>query len=187
MRHRILGIDPGSRITGFGIIEKVGNTYQMVAQGAWVLQGATVAARLGHLQQLLTDFLVIQQPTLASLEKIFFAKNAASALKLGHARGVILACLQQYGLEVFEYTPRCVKKTVTGTGAATKEQVQHMVRMLLELGAELPLTLDSSDALALALCHAHSSVQIPAGRTGKQTKRQQWANFYDSQDPGKTS
>ena len=112
------------------------------------------SVRLGRIFAGLSELVAAQRPAEVAVEQVFMAKNAASALKLGHARGAAIAAVVTAELPVFEYTPRSVKQALVGTGGAEKEQVQHMVRLIL--GIQSPLALDASDALAVALCHAHT-------------------------------
>lgn len=154
----ILGIDPGSRKTGFGIINVVGNQHDYVTSGVIRLPDAELPERLGVIYQSLTEIINIHCPQQVAVEQVFMAKNAGSALKLGQARGAaIVACVAQ-GLETHEYSARQIKQAVTGTGAAQKEQVQHMVKMLLKLPG-MPQE-DAADALATAICHAHSQASL---------------------------
>lgn len=150
---RILGIDPGSRATGYGVIEKHGHSLNFVACG--VIRATAKAAlpeRLREIYDGVSEVIAIHQPAKAAVENVFVSVNAMSALKLGHARGVILLAIVQQGLEVHEYSPRLIKQTVAGYGQAAKAQVQQMVRSLLSLSATP--SHDAADALAVALCFA---------------------------------
>lgn len=149
----ILGIDPGSVITGFGIIRQEGNQQHYVASGYIKTGNKPWPQRLLHIYQDLTT--VIQQylPKQVAIEQVFVNKNVASALKLGHARGAAMLAVVNLGLEIAEYSPRKVKQAVVGNGGAEKLQVQHMVKILLRL-ATLPQA-DAADALAIAICHAN--------------------------------
>lgn len=151
---RILGIDPGSVRTGYGIIDNEENHSRHVAHGVIRLGTAALAERLRRVQEQLTQLFETYQPAEVGVEKVFMHKNADSALKLGQARGVAIAACAGRGMEVFEYTPNQVKQSVVGHGHAAKQQVQHMVKVLLCLSAAPPA--DAADALAIALCHAHS-------------------------------
>lgn len=152
----VVGVDPGSRVTGFGVISVEGNRHRCLDYGT-VKAGSTPSAslpvRLLEIHQRLIKVLEQYQPNAVAVEDIFHASNARSALKLGQARGVILLAAAQSGVECFEYTPLQVKKAVCGFGRAEKDQVQFMVRKLLGL-AQVPEPFDASDALAVALCHA---------------------------------
>jgi crossover junction endodeoxyribonuclease RuvC len=148
----ILGLDPGSRITGWGLVRQEGPRAVYVASGVFRLdEEAVLADRLADLTRRLDALLADHHPTCVALEQIFSAKNARSALVLGHARGALLATLARAGLTIAEYTPTQVKQTVTGAGRAEKQQVQRMVAVLLNHRAKM--TEDESDALAVALTH----------------------------------
>jgi crossover junction endodeoxyribonuclease RuvC len=148
---RILGIDPGSHKTGWGVIDVQGTRYSRVASGTIVARGEHLGQRLVHIVEGLERVLGEHRPQQGALEAIFHAKNSQSALILGHARGVAMMALARAGLEISEYTPSRVKQAVTGAGRASKEQVGHMVHLLL--GGCPELGLDESDALAVAICH----------------------------------
>jgi crossover junction endodeoxyribonuclease RuvC len=151
---RILGIDPGSRITGYGLIEKTGNRLIHVDNGAiYTRTDAPLSDRLKIIYDGLTQVIADHAPDTVAVERIFVAKNALSALKLGHARGVAMLAGVNAGLPVGEYTAVEVKQAVVGYGKAAKTQVQQMVRVLLNL-PEIAQE-DASDALAVAICHAH--------------------------------
>ena len=151
---RILGIDPGSRKTGYGLIEHSGNRTRYLASGCIKLNvKETLAERLHQLSSELDKLIEEFQPDCGAVEKIFFAKNAQSALTLGHARGVILLKFSERQLVVHEYQTLKVKQTVVGVGRADKNQIQHMVKILLNLQNKLQE--DEADALAVAITHAH--------------------------------
>ena len=151
----ILGIDPGSRKTGFGVIRVERNQAQYVSSGTIRLPvKEALGARLRVLFESLSEIIDTYQPTAASIESVFMAKSADSALKLGHARGAAMVACVTNELEVFEYAARQIKQSVVGTGAANKQQVQHMVTALLGLSAE-PAE-DAADGLAAALCHCNT-------------------------------
>lgn len=153
---RIIGIDPGYAIMGYGIIDKSGNSFSPVAYGA-VTTDKTMPMpdRLKHLYQGLTEIISKYQPEEASIEQLFFNTNTTTAIFVGQARGVaILACANS-GLSIFEYTPLEIKTSLTGYGRAEKDQVQAMVKMLLNLPC-VPKPDDTADALAAALCHGYS-------------------------------
>lgn len=154
MGTRILGIDPGSRVTGFGVIDSDGRQSRYVASGCVRTSDGAFADRLGEIFRGLEGVLSDHRPEQVAVEQVFMARNAGSALKLGQARGAAIVAAVHHGLPVFEYTPRAVKQAVVGNGGAEKEQVQHMIRILLGLQGRMGL--DESDALAIALCHAHS-------------------------------
>ncbi|MEX2205201.1 MAG: crossover junction endodeoxyribonuclease RuvC [Myxococcota bacterium] len=151
---RVLGIDPGSVATGYGVISVEGSAMRRIAGGTIRARGDTLADRLAHLQRELARAIAELAPECAALESIFSAKNARSALVLGHARGVALAACGSAGLGSAEYTPAQVKVAVTGYGRAEKSQVMLMVQRLLGLSAPPPS--DEADALAVAICHGMS-------------------------------
>lgn len=148
-----IGIDPGSIRTGWGIVRREGSRLTRIASGVIEAEGASFAARLEHIFRDLQGVLATHRPTEAAIEGIFHHRNADSALKLGHARGVALLALQMAGLDANEYQPMVVKRAVTGKGRATKAQVAELVRLLL--GTPPIGGADESDALAIAVCHLH--------------------------------
>ncbi len=148
----IIGIDPGSIRTGFGIIHSEKNNLSHIAHGTIHTKGNTAPERLLTIYQELQEILAIHKPTEAAIENVFMQINVQSALKLGQARGVALIALAQYALPTAEYSPREIKKTMAGYGAASKEQIQFMVRAQLKLSANPQA--DAADALAIAICHA---------------------------------
>ncbi|OIP64543.1 MAG: crossover junction endodeoxyribonuclease RuvC [Nitrospirae bacterium CG_4_9_14_3_um_filter_53_35] len=153
---RILGIDPGSVQTGFGIIEEKDGALVFLDCGVIRTSGTLpISYRLKRLYHGLNRIIESKRPDVVSLENIFIARNVSSAFKLGHARGAAILAAVNYGLEVFDYTPAEVKKAVAGFGRADKEQVQKMVKSLLAL-PYLPDPYDASDALAIAICHSQS-------------------------------
>ena len=151
---RVLGIDPGSRVTGFGVIETDGVRSRYLGSGCIRTTTGPFPERLGEIFGGLRAALEEWQPGEVAVEQVFVSRNASSALKLGQARGAAISAVVTLGLPVFEYTPAAVKQGLVGNGRAEKEQVQHMVRVIL--GMQGRLVLDESDALAIALCHAHS-------------------------------
>jgi crossover junction endodeoxyribonuclease RuvC len=159
---RVFGIDPGSVRTGYGCIETDGSRHRVVRCGA--IQTAAAAGfpdRLLEIHRSLTTLLAECHPSVVAVETVFHAENVRSALKLGHARGVAILAAVEAGLPVAEYTPAEVKRAVVGYGRAEKHQVQEMVRLLLGL-ASRPTPNDVSDALAIAICHAHAQGNIAA-------------------------
>lgn len=152
----VLGIDPGTRIVGYGIVKSSGNRLGHVDSGVIETQPSeALPLRLKKIYDDLCDVLSKNTPDCVSIEDIFYSKNAKSALKLGHARGVaILACMNQ-GIDVFEYTPTQIKSAVVGFGRAEKCQIQQMVKILLKLN-RLPKT-DEADALAASICHINTA------------------------------
>ena len=154
MSYRILGIDPGSRVTGIGVIEVNGDRAVPVHHGVIQTGGGEFPERLGVIFRGVGEIIEIHAPDEVAVETVFVSKNAGSALKLGQARGVAIAAGVAHGLPVHEYAARKVKLGVVGTGRATKEQVQHMVRVLLQLPGEPQA--DAADALAIAICHVNT-------------------------------
>ena len=150
---RIIGIDPGTIKTGFGVIDILGNRIHYVTSGVIRIPTTAMPQRLKVIYQSLQTIIEEHRPDQMSIEEVFFAKNPNSALKLGQARGTAIVCGMNAGLQVSEYAPRLIKKTVVGTGTATKLQVGFMVKKLLSLPAE-PQE-DAADALAIAICHFH--------------------------------
>jgi crossover junction endodeoxyribonuclease RuvC len=155
---RILGLDPGSLITGYAVIDCAGSKSQYLASGSIRTRGESFPNRLEDIFGAVTKLVAEWQPEEIAIERVFMHRNADSALKLGQARGAALcgtfAAGAAGGAKVFEYAPREVKLAVVGTGAAQKEQVQLMVKQLLRLSGTLGA--DAADALAIALCHAHT-------------------------------
>ncbi|MCP4125793.1 MAG: crossover junction endodeoxyribonuclease RuvC [Gammaproteobacteria bacterium] len=162
--RRILGIDPGSRITGYGVIESDGRKSVHIASGCIKLSQGDLPQRLGEIYRAVSQVIQEYAPTEMAVEEVFVSKNPSSALKLGHARGAAVCAGVMAGLEIAEYTPRRIKQAVVGTGAADKEQVQHMIKLILQLKEKLAA--DQADALAVAISHAHSNstlLNIKAG------------------------
>ncbi len=152
----ILGIDPGTAITGYGVIAHEGNHLRRITFGAVRTEPSMqLAARLSKIYQQVQEIIREYRPEVVAVEELFFNKNVRTALAVGQARGVILLASETAGLETVEYTPLQVKQAVVGYGRAEKKQVQEMVRMLLCL-TEIPKPDDAADALAIAICHAHS-------------------------------
>ena len=151
--RRILGIDPGSRVTGYGIVDIRGSQVSPVAWGVIRTDGAgAFPDRLYEIHEKLAAVINLHRPTEAAVEKVFLAKNASSALKLGQARGAAIVTCRALGVAVHEYSAKEIKLAATGNGSAPKEQVAAMVRRLLGLREEIPP--DASDALAMAFCRA---------------------------------
>ena len=163
---RILGIDPGSRLTGYGVVDMLGGKSIYVASGCIRTTHADYPGRLGEIYEGIAALIHEHAPDAVAIEQIFMARNANSALKLGQARGAALAAVVMGGLPVAEYAARRVKQAVTGTGAATKVQVQHMVCRLLQLKRQP--SADAADALAIAICHINTQGPQGRGRFGKQ-------------------
>lgn len=150
---RILGIDPGLRNMGWGVVDVAGSRISHIANGVCHSSGEDLAQRLMSLHAQLTEIVQRYQPTDAAIEQTFVNKDGAGTLKLGQARGIALLVPAQAGLKIGEYAPNRVKKTVVGVGHAEKQQVEHMVKLQLP-GVALSGP-DASDALAIAICHAH--------------------------------
>ena len=154
----ILGVDPGSCVTGFGVIETTAKSCRYLASGCIRVKAKVEAERLSQiftdLSQIITEF----SPTTAAIEQVFMFFNASSALKLGQARGAALVAMAHYGLDVASYSAKQVKQAVVGYGGAEKSQVQHMVMALLGLNKK-PAS-DAADALAIALCHYHTTESL---------------------------
>ena len=153
----VLGIDPGTAITGYGLVREEGSQAVAMAYGAITTPSdQPLPDRLNLLYQGLSQIIEKHKPDQAAVEQLFFNKNVRTALAVGHARGVMLLALAQAGVSIFEYTPLQVKQAVTGNGRADKAQVQQMVTLLLGLD-KIPKPDDVADALAIALCHIHSA------------------------------
>lgn len=154
---RILGIDPGFAILGYGVVEMKANHFTASGYGAVTTDvGMKMPDRLKHLYCMLMEMIQEYQPDVVSIEELFFNKNVKTALLVGQARGVaILACANS-GLEIYEYTPLQIKQALVGYGRAEKKQVQYMVKTILNL-SEIPKPDDTADALAAAICHGHSA------------------------------
>lgn len=156
----ILGVDPGTAICGYGLIAKEGNHLKRIAFGAILTPPETsTALRLRQISRELQAIIQQYRPDAMAVEQLFFNKNVRTALTVGQARGVILLAGAEAGLDIMEYTPLQVKMAVVGYGRAEKKQVQEMVRILLCL-KEIPKPDDAADALAIAICHAHSHKSI---------------------------
>ena len=155
----ILGIDPGSRITGFGLVSAHGSRQEYVASGCIrTAIKASLAEKLVEIFAGVTEIIQQYGPDELAIEKVFMAKSADSALKLGQARGAAIVAGASLGLAVFEYEARKIKQAVVGTGAADKSQVQHMVQTLLKLPGQPQQ--DAADALAIALCHINTQQSL---------------------------
>jgi len=176
---RIFGIDPGSECTGYGCVDTDGSRCRLVVCGAIVVPARIpFSDKLTRVYDALATQLARHRPEWVAVEDVFFARNARSALKLGHVRGVALLAASKAGLPVAEYTPAEVKRAVVGYGRADKRQVQRMVTLLLELEAA-PSPYDVSDALAVAVCHAHTvtSTPTPAHPAGRGATIRSWRQY----------
>ncbi|SRR5579883_195642 len=167
----IIGIDPGSRITGYGIIRLVGNKSSFIDCGSLYLTGTKSHEKLSQIYSELKKIVTLHKPDEAAIEQIFMHQNPNSALKLGQARGAAMVAL---GVPISEYSARQVKQSIVGYGAAKKEQIQHMIKRLLNISEELQA--DAADALAIALCHAHSRSNLQKGISMRR-KKSSWRNF----------
>lgn len=152
-RMRILGIDPGSRLTGFGVLDFEADTATYVASGTVHSIDGDFPNRLRQIFESVSQIVAEYRPDVVAIESVFVHRNAGSALKLGHARSAAICATFDTDVDVFEYAPREIKQAIVGKGSATKDQVQHMVVTLLRLDSQ-PSS-DAADALATALCHGH--------------------------------
>ncbi|MBZ0070674.1 MAG: crossover junction endodeoxyribonuclease RuvC [Thiohalobacteraceae bacterium] len=165
---RILGIDPGSQITGFGIIDVDGPCCRHLHSGHIKVDGAALPEKLGVIFSAVQALVAEWRPQELAIERVFMARNADSALKLGQARGAAICAAVGTVPTIAEYSPSEVKQAIVGKGGATKEQIQHMVRVLLKLTTQLQP--DQADALAIALCHSHmrqTLSRIPGARAAR--------------------
>ncbi len=154
---RVLGVDPGLAITGYGLVEGDEQSLEAVAYGVLRTPANTPRAdRLVLLHQGMAELLTRYRPDAVAMEELFFGTNARTAMTVGEARGVLLLTIAEAGLPISEYTPLQVKQAITGYGQADKQQVQHMVRFLLRL-PDIPKPDDAADGLAVSICHHHSS------------------------------
>lgn len=164
----ILGIDPGSRATGFGVVDMRGQQVSYLTSGCIRCGDGDVPQRLRLIHDGVHQLIQQYRPDEFAIERVFMGKNADSAIKLGQARGVAIVVAALYDLAVHEYAPRAIKQAVTGAGGAEKEQVQHMVKTLLKLPG-YPQA-DAADALAIALCHGYHRAALVA-RSGNRRRR----------------
>jgi len=166
---KIFGIDPGSACTGYGCVDSDGSRHRIVLSGAVrTSASASFPEKLLEIHAALTSLLAECRPDCVAIENLFHAVNVKSALKLGHARGVAMLAAVEAGVPVVEYTPAEIKRAVVGYGRAEKHQIQQMVKLILGLAAA-PTPHDAADALAVAICHAHSAAPyrtaaVPAAR-----------------------
>ena len=174
----ILGLDPGSRLTGFGVIATERGKTRCLECGHIRAGTDQMVLRLQRIHAGVAELVQEFSPDVVAVERVFVARNPDSALKLGQARGVAIVAATGAGAELFEYTPTAIKQAIVGRGHAAKAQVQHMVSALLEL-AEVPAP-DAADALAVALCHAHGgATKAPVGRAGA---RAAWAALVTARE-----
>lgn len=167
----ILGIDPGSRITGYGLIQQKGSKCIYIASGCIRTKGDTLAPKLGMIFNGISEIIAQYQPAEFAIEQVFMAKNPDSALKLGQARGAAIVAATQADLYICEYSARQIKQAVSGTGGASKDQVQQMVMQILTLSGRPQA--DAADGLAVAICHAHTAQSLVAmsGQVKKTVRR----------------
>ena len=157
---RILGIDPGIAIVGFGLIESNRGSVRMLQYGAVTTEaGLPLATRLGQIENDMTALIAQLKPDEIAVEELFFSKNITTGIAVAHGRGVILCTAERLGVPIFEYTPMQVKQAVAGYGLADKKQVMDMTKRLLKLKA-VPKPDDAADALAIAICHARSATSL---------------------------
>jgi crossover junction endodeoxyribonuclease RuvC len=169
---RILGVDPGSRLTGFGVIDIENGQARYVTSGCIRLPDGPLAERLKVIFESMTELVATHRPSIMAVERVFMHRNADSALKLGHARGAAICAGVTQALEIVEYTPAEIKQAVVGRGNAAKAQVQHMVCVLLKLPASPQA--DAADALAAALCHGHQqpyAAALAGSQRARRTRR----------------
>jgi crossover junction endodeoxyribonuclease RuvC len=154
----ILGVDPGSRMTGYGVVRLDGSQLTHLDSGAIAIAGKSIGERLNCIFKELSTIVKQWTPEVAAVEQVFMHLNPGGAIKLGQARGAAIVAAASLGLQTAEYSARQIKQSVTGHGGADKLQVQQMVARLLHL--ELPLQNDAADALAVAICHAHTNQSL---------------------------
>ncbi|GHA86416.1 crossover junction endodeoxyribonuclease RuvC [Modicisalibacter luteus] len=177
----VLGIDPGSRITGYGVLDVSLAKPRYVASGCIRIRNDDLAQKLAQVYAGVAELIAMYRPAEFAIEQVFMSRNADSALKLGQARGSAIVCAANHGLPVYEYGPKQVKQAVTGTGGADKQQVQHMVTAVLGL-SDIPQA-DAADALAIALTHGHARMGlVQQGSFGgrRRATSQRWRDFRPS-------
>ena len=164
---RLLGIDPGYGITGFGIVDAQRNNFQLLQYGAITTPAGTeFPLRLQMIYNDMTELLMVAKPDVVAIEELFFGQNVTTGIGVAQSRGVILLAIQQAGIPIFQYKPMQVKQAVVGYGGADKKQVISMVTRILNL-PEPPKPDDTADALAIAICHAHSGCSRLGGYYNK--------------------
>ena len=173
----ILGVDPGSRAAGYALVEAESRTERVVEAGTLRFDGSMAhALRLREIYRRLTEIIERHPPDEGAVEMPVYGRNPQSMLKLGRAQAAAMLALLNRDVPVNEYTPKQVKKAVTGNGNASKKQVQHMVCSMLDGAEAADLSYDASDALAVALCHAHRNADAPTGSEG----HTDWAAFAEA-------
>lgn len=170
---RILGIDPGLQSTGYGLVNMVGERCEYIDSGCIRSSGTDLPLRLGRILTGLNELLAAGQPQQLAIEQVFVHRSPTSALKLGQARGVAIAAAAMAQVPVFEYAPRQIKQALTGLGGANKAQVMHMVQALLGI-QDMSLAEDASDALAVAICHAHSCTSALHHAGARRGRHRRW-------------
>lgn len=171
----IIGIDPGSRVTGYGIIHSEGNQHRYIDAGSVEISATRLDQKLHAIFQQLTEIIGVTQPTEGAIEQVFMHENANTAIKLGQARGSAIVAMANFHIPVAEYSAREIKQAVVGYGAATKQQVQHMVRTILNLD-HTPAS-DAADALAVAICHAQRPkgiISLVRRNQSRRGRRSRW-------------
>jgi crossover junction endodeoxyribonuclease RuvC len=168
---RLIGIDPGSRITGYGVVDTDGFRHKYVTSGFIEIKADTLGDKLGIIFDEVSSIVATWKPESMAIEQVFVKHNVDSALKLGQARGAAICAAVQAKIPLGEYAPRAIKKAVVGNGAADKQQIQQMIQRLLGLD-RLPQS-DEADALAIAICHAHH-VRIRSTGIATGTRRGRW-------------
>jgi crossover junction endodeoxyribonuclease RuvC len=177
---RVLGVDPGSVVCGYGVVEKQGKKLQLIEYGVIEAkrQHEDLPQRLRTIYERLGQVIVRSLPDELAIETIFYSKNVQSIVKLAHARSAAILAAVMAEIPTAEYSPRFIKKSVTGTGTASKEQVQYMVKNLLSI-EETPEFYDATDALAIAICHLYQTQGLTGAASGKKakSKAKSWAEF----------
>ncbi len=155
--RRVLGIDPGSRFMGYGVVEEVSGKVKPIIYNVLNIEKEnSFPKKMKRIFDTVTEVICTYQPTEMALESLFFAKNVSSAIKLGQARGAIITAAGHHCIDLYEYSPTEIKQAMVGYGRSSKEQVQKMVGILLGINfKEQPIAFDASDALAMAICHLH--------------------------------
>lgn len=153
---KILGIDPGMAIVGYGLVEYDGFSYKLLTSGSiQTSKGERESKRLLEIYEDMNELLSSLKPDVASIEKLFFCRNQTTVMPVAHARGVILAALEKFEIPIYEYTPKVVKQVLTGFGHADKKQVEQMVKLTLDVD-KLPKLDDTVDSIAIAICHTRN-------------------------------
>lgn len=153
---KILGIDPGTQVAGYGVIERIGSRIRTIDYGSIKAnKNQTFAQRLQTIHDKIMDIILKHQPDQMAIEEVFYSKNIKSAIRIGEGRGIVFLCAAAANIPITEYAATVIKKAVVGNGNAQKEQVQEMVKIILDL-PEIPEPRDASDALAIAICHSHN-------------------------------